>query len=347
MSKNLASRLVAIGQKKAKLWHTPQRVAYADVILDGARVTYRLDSVQFSRWLQNTHHIETGRWYKMRSIKSAIFTLSLIAESGHAEWPIFNRVGKLNGRYYLDLGTPDRSAVEYSATGWQVIAVSPVRFERAWELQNCSALPIPVTGGNLEELLRFMSAKDEDRYLLIGFLVKCLLPGKTEPILVIQGQSSSLAAETLKRIVDPCSMNRLDCVLPARQLATYAETSRILLYEYLYSKNLSLSAVDRIVSMSTGYGYRQCSELSRPQILACVNGAIVSQELQNQSLIVNLPPISKSYKGSAWSYWAEFEALQPQLLGALLDAVCHELAKGSGWLVDEAQTLTTQPCIFS
>jgi putative DNA primase/helicase len=339
--------LIAIAQKKAKLWHTPQHVAYADVIKNGARITYRLDSVEFSRWLQNTHHLETGQWYKTRSIKSAIFNLSLIAKSGDTKWPIFNRVGKLNGRYYLDLGTPDGSAVEYSAAGWQVIAVPPVRFERAWESRNCSALPIPVSGGNLEELFRFMDAKDEDRGLLISFLVKCLLPGKMEPILILQGRSSALAAETLKRTVDPCFTNRLDCVLPARQLATYAETSRILLYEYLYSKNLSLSVVERIVSLSTGYGCRQWSELSRPQILACVNGAIVGRELQNQSLMVELQPIPKSYKESVWSYWSEFEALQPQLLGALLDAVCHELVKGSRWLVDEVQPLTAQLCIFS
>jgi hypothetical protein len=328
MTAQQQNALIAIGQKKAELWNTPQGVAYADVMLGGARVTCRVDSGQFSDWLERVYYLETGQKCGKKPIKSAISTLSVIAELDGKEWPFFNRVGELDGCYYLDLGTPDGSAVKYSATGWEIVAFAPVRFSRS---KKCLPLPVPVTvphaGGELEYFYKLIGAGKEDQHLLTDFLVKCLIPEKTEPTLTLQGHGglgASLAAEALKRMVDPFTVNRLHCVPNPKKLATYAEMSRVLLYEHFDCNEISSSGIDRIVEISKGSGL--VPGLSRPQIFAYVDDVCSSPSLRNEYGIVEIKSAAGDRYESEFDYWREFTIIHPEVLGMLLDVACDELA---------------------
>jgi hypothetical protein len=132
--------------------------------------------------LKRVYYLETGQVCGKKPMKSAVSTLSVIAELDGKEWPFFNRVGELDNCYYLDLGTSDGSAVKYSATGWEIVAFAPVRFSRA---KRSLPLPVPLTvpnaGGELEYFYGLIGAENEDQHVLTDFLVKCLIPGQIEP----------------------------------------------------------------------------------------------------------------------------------------------------------------------
>ncbi len=327
--------LVEIGRGKVELWHTPEGVAYGDVMASGARATYRLSSEAFGKWLRRELYTSESMNCSSDAVRTAAESLTSFAEFDGEEREVFSRVGKLGDRYYLYLGTPDWSAIEYSAEGWQVVAVPPVRFERPLK---ASPLPLPVAGGNLQELFGFINAEAEDYPLLTGFLIKCLIPEGTEPILILhgeQGSGKSSAAEILKRLVDPSTPNMLKSLADVLTVAIYAQKTRVLLYDNL--SHISPETSDLMCSMATGGGHVERSlytndelttwSFKRPQIMTGINEIANRGDLLDRSLMVELLPILGGHYLSESDYWELFHTLHPQLLGALLDAVCAALAK--------------------
>jgi Domain of unknown function (DUF3854) len=329
----ITDSLVEIGRDKAELWHNTEGIAYGDVTADGTRATYRLSSEAFGKWLRRELYTSEGLNCSSDTVKTAVDMLASFAEFDGEEREVFSRVGKHGDRYYLDLGTPDWSAIEYSAEGWRVVAVPPVRFERSLK---ASPLPLPVAGGNLHELFSFINAEAEDYPLLTGFLMKCLIPDGTEPILILhgeQGSGKSSAAEVLKRMVDPSTPNMLKSVSDVRTVAIYAQKTRVLLYDNL--SHLSPETSDLMCSMSTGGGHVERSlytndelttwSFKRPQIMTGIDEIANRGDLLDRSLMVELLPILGGHYRAESDYWEEFHSIHPQLLGALLDAVCMAL----------------------
>jgi hypothetical protein len=329
----VTEQLVALAQEKASIWYSTEEIAYADVMKEGARATYRLSSEAFARYLRREYHAVSGQITTNDTIKTAVDMLCAVAEIGDSEMEVFSRVGKFGDRYYLDLGTPDWKAIEYSADGWKVVSDPPVRFERA---RKGSPLPLPVSGGNLGDLFDFINAEEEDYPLLTGFLLKCLIPDGTEPILILhgeQGSGKSSAAEVIKRIVDPSTPNLLKNVADVRTVAIHAQKTRILLYDNL--SYLSPETSDLMCSMSTGGGHVERALYSndeltvwafkRPQILTGIDEVATRGDLLDRSLMVELSPITGGHYRAETDYWKDFTECHPYLLGALLDAVCAAL----------------------
>jgi hypothetical protein len=319
-SQSLTSRLVAIGQKHAELFHSPEGVAYADVVLGGAGAVYRVNSKQFSKWLKFTLRMETGEKCDSRSMQQAIDQLSAIAKFSRTECPVFSRVGKIGDSYYLDLGTPDRKVVEYSADGWKIKDFHAVRFERS---PKSSPLPAPVAGGTLEELLWTIGLEDEGSRKLESFLVKCLLPSEIEPILTLQGRGASMAAESFKLLVDPFTINRLPHVPRLQKLKAYARKARLLIYEYPFLQSESPNETDRIISLSRGD--EDIGGLCRPQITVFSHEVITSPSEQKRLGFLNIPTSIDLVGVSELKYWYRFRQLRPRLLGALLDLACRSI----------------------
>jgi hypothetical protein len=329
----VTDQLIAIGQERVNLWHTSKGIAYGDVVTEGVRATYCLQSEIFSKWLRHEFHVLKGASCGKDTLKTAIETLASLAEFDGQEREIFSRVGKFGDRYYLDLGTPDWSAIEYSAVGWEIVTDPPVRFERA--RKGCP-LPMPVRGGDLLELFSFINAESEDYPLLTGFLMKCLIPDGTEPLLILhgeQGTGKSSGAEVLKRIVDPSVPNMLKSVADTRTVAIYAQKTRVLLYDNL--SYISAETSDLMCSMATGGGHVERAMYSnneliewsfkRPQILTGIDEIASRGDLLDRSLMVELSPILGGHYRAESDYWEDFKAAHPKLLGALLNTVCVAL----------------------
>jgi hypothetical protein len=99
-----------------------------------------------------------------------------------------------------------------------------------------------------------------------------------------------LAAEALKRIVDPFNADRLYCLPNPKKLAIYAEMSRFLVYEHFDSDEVSSSGIDRIIGISKGSGL--VPGLSRPQIFAYVDDVCSSPSSRHQYGIVEIKSVA-------------------------------------------------------
>ncbi len=316
--------LVAIGQKCSKLWKTPEGIAYADVVISGNRVTFRVQSKQFSDWLQRRYYSETGLDIADKTQLSVLSTLATVTAINGLERKFFSRVGEENGYYYLDLGTACKSFVRYSANGWEIVGHSPVIFSRP---SNYSSLPIPSAdrdiGCGLDYFYELIGATEKHRSKLSEFLIKCLLPTNGEITISLWGScgtSTSRAAEALKKIIDPLATNKLHHVPSHTEMATHLESSRIILYEFFDCQDFSSDDVDDIIEISRGEGF--ATGISRPQITAYTES--LKRWIPEHCISVN------SVKGglfeSEFDYWAEFSVIHPEVLGAILDLVCDRLA---------------------
>jgi hypothetical protein len=81
--------------------------------------------------------------------------------------PVFLRVATRDQRMYLDLCSDDWSAIEIDCDGWRLIDQPPVRFRRTPGMQ---PLPVPVSGGNLEDLRNHLHVDE-----------RCYEPGRRPP----------------------------------------------------------------------------------------------------------------------------------------------------------------------
>jgi hypothetical protein len=322
------NQLVSLGQRCSKLWKTPEGVAYADVVLGGNRITCRIESQQFSDWLQQKYYSGTGSDCGHKMMSSVISTLATVTQVNGLEQKFFNRVGEVNGYYYLHLGTACESVVRYSAEGWEIVQNSPIQFSRSL---NYSPLPFPSSdkdiGCGLECFYELIGATKEYQHKLTEFLIKCLIPGRGEPTISFWGScgtSSLRAAEALKRMVDPCTINQLDGFPSRARLIPHIEMSRVVLYELFDCQDISSNDVDDIIDISKGEDF--ATGLGRPQIIAYTN----SSKRRAVDYLIPVNSVKGSLFESEFDYWAEFSVIHPEVLGRLLDAVCDRLAATAG-----------------
>jgi hypothetical protein len=114
------------------------------------------------------------------------------------ELPVSVRIADANGKIYIDLSTPDWSAVEIDADGWRIVDVPPVRFRRS---KGMLPLPVPKHDGDVTALRHFLNVKtDEDFALILAFLVAVLRGRGPFVILVLTGEHGT-AKSTLTRVI--------------------------------------------------------------------------------------------------------------------------------------------------
>ena len=98
----------------------------------------------------------------------------------------FIRLARQDNEIYLDLCDPERHIIEVTPEGWRQVEDAPVRFHCP---PGMAALPLPQTGGSVEDLRPFVNVRDEESFILaVAWLVGALNPDGPFPIALIQGR---------------------------------------------------------------------------------------------------------------------------------------------------------------
>jgi hypothetical protein len=96
--------------------------------------------------------------------------------------------GPSRSSYLLDLADREGWIVEIRSDGWELVNEPSVFFRRA---TGQHALPLPVEGGSLELLKKYVNVEDYDWPLFIGRLRCSLRPVGPHPILVATGEQGA------------------------------------------------------------------------------------------------------------------------------------------------------------
>jgi hypothetical protein len=329
-------KLIRIGLN-ADLWHDKDGVAFATINVLGHYETFALRTSAFRNQLLR----EYGARYSLtidgeicpsapsdQAIKEAINVLAAKAAGG-AEHPAAIRVAEEGNSIYIDLGTPDWSVVEISADIWRIVQASPVRFIRPPGLL---PLPVPIKGGDIRELRRFLNARDDDFVLVVAWLLAALRPTGPYPVLIVngeQGAGKTMSCRALRRLVDPNSAELRSDPRNERDLFLAAKNGRVVALDNLsYVRNDLSDAICRITTtgaFATRALYTDGEEffvqISRPVLLNGIPALASRPDLADRATVTNLPAIPESNRRSEREFWSEFEGAAPRLLGALLDGV--------------------------
>jgi hypothetical protein len=326
--------LLEIG-KTATYFHTPDKVAYADVSINGNRHTYGVNSKSFRLWLSGEFFKKTERGASSQDLKDALCTFEARAIHDGQTREVYLRTAEHEQKIYIDLGTDDWRAIEADANGWNIVINPPVRFRRPNSLL---PLPIPVEGGNLSELKDLLKIEGNDWSLLVTFLLNCYRPSLAYPVLVInavRGSGKTTTAEIVKSLTDPASAGLIKLIGEARGLAVAANSRHLIVYDNV--SNISADESDNLCMLATGMGFSHRKlqtddeetifQLTRPQIVTAIDAIVTRGDLASRSLIVTLPEISDSQRITKATLTAKLNEAKPRIFGALMTALSQTLAK--------------------
>ena len=179
-----ATRLLEIAEN-VTLFHDADEVTYATLQLEAHSEHWPIRSRSFRTWLAREFYAQEKHAPSTQSLQDALSTLQGIALFEGKQHTVALRVGEHDNNVYLDLCDEQWRTIKITADGWEVIEDSPVRFVRR---RGMLALPTPIPAGPLDRIWEFLNVNDEDRKLVVGWLLGAFHPHGPYPILIFQGE---------------------------------------------------------------------------------------------------------------------------------------------------------------
>ncbi len=250
------------------------------------------------------------------------------------ETKLLSRAGHYNNKIYLCLYSKAHEVVEISAQGWSVIDESeaPVLF-----VPNATAseLPVPQHGGSLRQLSNLVNMDKQDFRLLVLWLLAVLNPSIECPILSISagyGAGKTTLTRFIKSLIDPDNAGELAPF--SREDDLYAASSSRYVISVDNVSKISKKWSDIYCRLTTGAGAVKRKNYTNneafdlrvrnPLILNGIDFDPVFPDLRDRCLFIRLKQPKE--RKSKHELEERFNAIRPQILGALLDAVVAALS---------------------
>lgn len=269
-----------------------------------------------------------GENLKKTTIRNALALLRALAFRSGERYTLHVRCGvDGDGSILCDL---DGRRVMCTQSGGWVIADAPPRFFRRFSHQR--PLPIPVPGGDVREVLRFVNLPEDDE-LLIPHLVASFIPTIEVPLyeaVGLQGSGKTSFFLFLRRMLDP-GMPEIRTAIGHggarhREFALFAHQRRLIILDNLSSLDDAVSNdFCGVITLGGGWSERAlysndittaCSYL-RVVALGGITPVIERPDLASRAICYRFASIPDSRRREQTVFWREFEAARPRLLGAL------------------------------
>ena len=238
----------------------------------------------------------------------------------------------------MDLGDEAWRAVKITKHGWSIETQVPVKFRRE---NGLLALPVPVSGGNLNDLRKHLNVSNEaDFRMTVAWLIGAMRPKGPYPMLLLkgeQGTGKSTQTRLLRSLFDPNEAPIRPSPRSEHDLFIAAKNSRVLCFDNIsFVKDNMSDAFCRVASVggfSTRELYSDDREIlinvQRPMIFNGIPDIARRPDFADRSIVIELPVIDQEKRQPESQHGQAFEDDQPKLVGALLDAVSGALANES------------------
>jgi hypothetical protein len=322
--------------KSTGLFHTPDGTGYADISIGGHRETYLIRSKAFRNWVLRKYYEQYEGVPSSNAMQSALGLIEAMAHFDGPERTVHIRAASHDGKLYLDLADKNWSAIEIDNVGWRQVSEPPVRFRRA---SGMLPLPIPVGGGSIKDLRKFLNVKTDDDFVLaVSWLLAALCDKGPYPVLALlgeQGSAKSTFATILRSLVDPNTAPLRALPREDRDLFIAANNAHVLAFDNISGMPNWIS--DTLCRLATGGGFsvRQLYtdqdevlfDSRRPIILNGIEDYVTRADLADRSLFLRLQEILEKARKAEQTLMADFERERAKILGTLLDAVSHGLKR--------------------
>lgn len=328
-----ADKLIALARSQCDFLHDAQREPYAVFEAAGARQVYGVLSSGFSDYLSHAYYTVHDRAPTETSLKVALATMRGQAQFEGEACEVFTRIAKTQAGYWLDLCNDAWQCVQVTATGWAVVAgAGAPLFTRSASMR---PLPVPGRDGTLNVLWPLVNIPEDDRLLLLAWMLECLRADTPHVVLELTGEAGSAKSSVqklLRRLIDPNQADLRAAPKSVEDVWIAARNSHMVSLENL--SHLNAQYQDALCVLATGGGYSARTlytnaeetiiELRKPIVLNGISVIVTAQDLLDRCLHIDLPKIESRLTEAEVE--ARFEAAQPALLGALLDLFVSALA---------------------
>ncbi|MCI0458977.1 MAG: hypothetical protein L0Z62_18620 [Gemmataceae bacterium] len=318
-------------------FHAADGRAYAAVLLGEGpphRETLPVRSNAFRQVLARDYFRYTGKAVSTGVMQDVLGVLEARARFDGEQRDVGIRVVQAGDRVYLDLADERWRAVEVRPEGWQVLAHPPVHFRRP---RGMLPLPAPQRGGSLDLLRPLVNvATDQDWRLLLVWLVQATYPAGPYPLLNLHGEQGSAKSTTgrmLRGLIDPNIAPLRSAPRDERDLVIAATNSWLLALDNLSDLPPWLS--DALCRLATGGGYATRElytdmeevilDVQRPILLNGIEELSSRPDLLDRSIVLTLPALGEADRLPESEVWGRYKAVQPHVLGALLDLLSGAL----------------------
>jgi hypothetical protein len=319
-----AGVIVALVQGAAELFHDPEGECYASFEQEGRRETWSLASKGFTDWISYKAYTELSFVPSDTSIKAAIVTLRGIATHDGDEEKVFLRCAPWRNGYLIDLTNDRWQAVEVLPTGWRVIDNPPVKFIRS---QTAAPQPIPVHG-DLTTLWQYANVPEEERTLVLAYVLDSWRPDTPYPVLFLTGEQGSGKSSThtsLRQLSDPNTVPLRAAPKTVEDVFVSAGANHMASFENM--SRLPTIMQDALCTLATGGGYgkrklysdsdESVIEVKRPVIINGIADVVTRPDLIDRTIHIETPQLADIVDER--EFIMGFERDRPAIFGGLLD----------------------------
>jgi len=324
--KTLANKIIELIINDCELVHNKQKEPYAIVEKAGVRQVYSIGSKSFSDLVASKFFAANKSALSEASLKSALSTLTGKAVYEGKCFEIHTRIAKTVDGYWLDLCNEKWEAVLINKTGWKVLSGKSIPlFSRS---NSMLQIPTPVPGETLEPFWELVNIPEEDRLIVVAWLLECLredTPNVVMELVGEQGSAKSTTQKFLRMLFDPNVANLRAAPKKVEDVWIGAVNSHLVSFEnisYLgqeYQDALCVMATGGAHATRTLYTNKEEAiiQLRKPIIINGITVNITAQDLLDRSVHIELPPVKSRLQSKDVD--EAFNLKYPQLVGALLD----------------------------
>jgi hypothetical protein len=186
-SPSRTTQIIELVQARAELFHAPGEETYASIPVGAHHDTCAIESHRFRNWVAAEFYRTTRSSASGQALTDALGTLDAMARYDGPCRSVYLRTAPDGvGGFYLDLADESRQAVHVTPTGVTVVAQPPIAFVRPDSLL---PLPVPVFGGSLDALQKYVNVRDDDSCALLkAFMRAAVRPQGPYPVLHLRGE---------------------------------------------------------------------------------------------------------------------------------------------------------------
>lgn len=329
--KKQADVLIGIAEQNY-LFHNEENETFAKISVDKHHQIWATNSQGFKDWLNSEYYNLTQRGANSNAIKDCLNTITGNAIKA-VQQEVYLRVAQIKDKIYIDTCNDKWQVIEVSNTGFRVLDNSPIAFIRK---NGMLPLPEPQKNADIDLLRKYLNIKDDDFYLVVGWVLMTLQANKYSgyPILILQGEQGTAKSTTtkmLRMLTDPHKVNiRMNPKLD--DLINMACNNRLIALDNLSGMQKLMS--DTLCGFSTVTGHSKRAlytnreddtiELHRPMLLNGIDDLTIRGDFTSRSIVIDLPTITD--RKSEKTLWQDFNNDLPNIFGALLTGLSKGLA---------------------
>jgi hypothetical protein len=235
---------------------------------------------------------------------------------------------------WYDLVNENWQSIKVSPAGWSVVDGTPPVFKR---FNHQLPQVTPEQSGDLKKLLDYVNiADDNQKILLLVYLVSCFVPNIPHAIPVLygsQGAAKSTFLRVLRKLIDPSKTELL--TLPTRSDQLVQQLSHHWSPFYDNVTTIPVWISDALCRAVTGDGFSKRELYTNDEdvvysfrcclALNGINIAAQKADLLDRSILFGLERIPPEKRKDERTFWAEFENDRPVILGGIFDALSKAL----------------------